>query len=72
MASSFIYPQRDGLYSFSFYAIHWLVIQYRYFLMLLTKSEIYYSASFIPSLIVWSVTKNNAFGGERQNQKEQR
>ena len=27
------------------------------------------SKSFIPSLVVWSVTKNNAFGGEKQNKK---
>ena len=25
--------------------------------------------SFIPSLVVWSMTKNNAFGGEKQNKK---
>ena len=30
------------------------------------------SKSFIPSLVVWSMTKNNAFGGEKQKQKEQR
>ena len=27
------------------------------------------SKSFIPSLVVWSVTKNNAFGGEKENKK---
>ena len=27
------------------------------------------SKSFIPSLVVWSMTKNNAFGGEKQNEK---
>ena len=27
------------------------------------------SKSFIPSLVVWSMTKNNAFGGEKQNKK---
>ena len=27
------------------------------------------SKSFIPSLVVWSMTKNNAFGGENQNKK---
>ena len=27
------------------------------------------SKSFIPSLVVWSITKNNAFGGEKQNKK---
>ena len=25
--------------------------------------------SFIPSLVVWSMTKNSAFGGEKQNKK---
>ena len=30
------------------------------------------SKSFIPSLVVWSMTKNNAFGGEKRKQKEQR
>ena len=29
------------------------------------------SKSFIPRLVVWSVTQNNAFGGEKKN-KEQR
>ena len=28
------------------------------------------SKSFIPSLVVWSVTKNNAFGGERKKNKK--
>ena len=28
-----------------------------------------FSKSFIPSLVVWSVTKNNAFGGEKQIKK---
>ena len=27
------------------------------------------SKSFIPSLVVWSMTKNNAFGGEKQDKK---
>ena len=27
------------------------------------------SKSFIPSFVVWSMTKNNTFGGERQNKK---
>ena len=27
------------------------------------------SKSFIPSLVVWSMTKNNAFGGEKQNKE---
>ena len=27
------------------------------------------SKSFIPSLVVWLLTKNNAFGGEKQNKK---
>ena len=27
------------------------------------------SKSFIPSSVVWSMTKNNAFGGEKQNKK---
>ena len=27
------------------------------------------SKSFIPSLVVWSMTKKNAFGGEKQNKK---
>ena len=27
------------------------------------------SKSFIPSLVAWSMTKNNAFGGEKQNKK---
>ena len=27
------------------------------------------SKSFIPSLVVWSATKNNAFGGEKENKK---
>ena len=27
------------------------------------------SKSFIPSLVVWSMAKNNAFGGEKQNKK---
>ena len=28
------------------------------------------STSFIPSLVVWSMRKNNAFGGEKQNKKK--
>ena len=27
------------------------------------------SKSFIPSLVVWSMTQNNAFGGKKQNKK---